>query len=285
MEAFKSVVTLTWDFETDLKYEDALQFARDQLKQLVAGTPSGVDFENFSVHLALSKMRRRQRLKHLGNFSPEDVFPHISTEPSKRDYTVGDKVYSVRMNSDRYFVFRDNPSCVVCGIAGTKMILDMNPADSSPHFNLYAVQNGRLILMTKDHIVPKALGGKDELSNYQAACSICNNLKACFNLTIEQCRELRQLYDNVDRLPKKEVRKLINRRREELAVQNSSKENPHGEHRSLGHDSTESTVDSSTADSSNGNGRDSNGSGINIGTSGATSDDYATGCPNREEAG
>ena len=32
--------------------------------------------------------------------------------------------------------------------------------------------------MTKDHIIPKSKGGKNELSNYQTMCTYCNNEKA-----------------------------------------------------------------------------------------------------------
>jgi hypothetical protein len=47
------------------------------------------------------------------------------------------------------------------------------------HLNLYhQAENGQLIMMTSDHIVPKSLGGSDtELSNRQCLCTICNSRK------------------------------------------------------------------------------------------------------------
>lgn len=32
-------------------------------------------------------------------------------------------------------------------------------------------------MLTKDHIIPKAKGGRDILSNYQTACKVCNEEK------------------------------------------------------------------------------------------------------------
>ena len=41
--------------------------------------------------------------------------------------------------------------------------------------NLYAInEKGEEVLMTKDHIEPKSLGGKNSLNNYQTMCTICN---------------------------------------------------------------------------------------------------------------
>ena len=44
--------------------------------------------------------------------------------------------------------------------------------------NLYAIdENGKEVLMTKDHILPKSKGGKDEIDNYQTMCIRCNEAK------------------------------------------------------------------------------------------------------------
>lgn len=50
--------------------------------------------------------------------------------------------------------------------------------DKSFHLNLYAIdENGKEVLMTKDHIIPKSKGGADDISNYQTMCERCNEAK------------------------------------------------------------------------------------------------------------
>jgi 5-methylcytosine-specific restriction endonuclease McrA len=94
------------------------------------------------------------------------------------------------------------------------MILELNPGDDVPHFNLYGEEHGRLVLMTKDHILARSKGGEDILENYQTMCCVCNNLKGNYDLNLDQVLELRQLYANNDKAPRKELRDLINNRRE-----------------------------------------------------------------------
>lgn len=38
-------------------------------------------------------------------------------------------------------------------------------------------ENGKEVLMTKDHIIPKSKGGADDISNYQTMCERCNEAK------------------------------------------------------------------------------------------------------------
>jgi hypothetical protein len=232
MSSYKAIATLTWRFESDRSYEECLQYAKEQLEKILDTHPKGIEFDGFGVQMDLAKMKDRVRMIHLGEFSPNDVFPHITLEDVRREYIAGGKSYFVRMNSDRYFVFRENPACVSCGLVGTRMMLDMNPGDLSPHFNLYGEEDGRLVLMTKDHIIPKSRGGIDAQSNFQTMCATCNNLKAACDLTVAQVKNLRQLYNNEEKLPKKELRDLINRVREELAASNvadkeGSNDRPH----------------------------------------------------------
>lgn len=218
MPQYKTIATITWRIETELDEEQCLEYAKNQLEQILDSNPQGEDFDGFAVQIDLARMKDRKRLIHLGEFDLDEVMPYISEHEIKRDYYVGEKKYSVRMNSDRYFVFKDNPECVACGLVGTKMILDLNPGDQSPHFNLYAEEDGRYVLMTKDHWVAKALGGKDESSNYQTMCSICNNLKGHYELTHQQVKELREIYRNNDMIPRKELRDLVNKTRENMLL-------------------------------------------------------------------
>ncbi len=220
MTTYKVITTVCWKFDSNKTYEESLELAKHQLDTILDIQPSGADFDGFSIQVDLARMKDRKRLVHLGLFELDEVFPFITHNEEKREYSVGDKVYSVRMNSDRYHVFKANNKCVSCGLAGTKMMLDSNPSDSSPHFNLYAEDKGRLVLMTKDHVLAKSKGGLDSFDNYVTCCSICNNLKGNYDLTYEQLRELRRLHNNQDKLPRKELRELINSRREELARRN-----------------------------------------------------------------
>jgi len=158
----------------------------------------------------VNRLKDRPQKKRIGEFTVEDVIPFITSSESKKDYVVNGQTYVVRMNSQRYFVFRDSLSCVSCGLTGSKMVLEQHPGDKTAHFNLYAEEDGNLVLMTKDHIRAKAVGGEDRHSNYQTMCSICNNIKASEAIGLEDLRTLRMLYNvNVRQMPKKQLHRMI----------------------------------------------------------------------------
>ena len=216
MGTYKTIVTLTWKFDSEDSHEDCLDQAKKQIDEILEIQPHGGNFENFTVQVDLVKMKERKKLIHLFKYSPDDVFPYVTQEESKKEFIVGDKIFQVRMNSDRYHVFKNDRSCASCGLVGKYMILDMNPGDTSPHFNLYAEEHGRLILMTKDHILAKSKGGTDTLYNLKTCCAICNNLKANYDLSYEDVKYLRALYRNPNKMSKKDLRDLINTERNKL---------------------------------------------------------------------
>jgi hypothetical protein len=85
------------------------------------------------------------------------------------------------LDSDRlHNFFINGSSCVYCGLAGTYYVKEQHKRGGhidSWHLNLYAVKDGAEIQMTKDHIKPKAKGGRNHVTNYQTMCFLCNNLK------------------------------------------------------------------------------------------------------------
>ena len=91
----------------------------------------------------------------------------------------------IKANSQRLQLFYTKGfKCVQCGTEGKFFIMVKNRSNKGQLDNYYHLElvgltpSGQYILMTKDHILPKAKGGKDVLENYQTMCFHCNNAKA-----------------------------------------------------------------------------------------------------------
>lgn len=111
-------------------------------------------------------------------YSPDIILPLIGKGNIILD---GDEIH---MNGYRLYNFLFHGlMCIVCGIEGDLFIKERSyKKDRKPkgifHLNLYAIINNSLRLMTADHIVPKKVGGSNQLDNLQVMCSPCNNHKA-----------------------------------------------------------------------------------------------------------
>lgn len=89
--------------------------------------------------------------------------------------------------SDRYkLFFTKGYTCIHCGLQASFFALETSGKKIMRyHLNLYGYdKNGKEVLFTKDHILPKSKGGKNHLSNYQTMCVHCNNKKGN-NLSID----------------------------------------------------------------------------------------------------
>lgn len=120
-------------------------------------------------------------------FIPKNSGPNSGIKSGKRN-KIEFNGHLVNMASDRYKLFATKGTkCVNCGIEGQFFALERHEHDVGHHFNLYAVDAiGQEVLMTKDHIVPKALGGPNNLKNYQTMCVRCNKDKGVGGLTLAQ---------------------------------------------------------------------------------------------------
>ena len=119
--------------------------------------------------------------------------------------------YKISRNSLRLQCFKRNPCCVCCGIKGTIIKLQKHcKTDGSPFFNLYAERNdGSLVLMTKDHIIPVYLGGENVLSNLQTMCEWCNNAKGINILTSDAVDAVKQEMPHFNSLCKASAKQRI----------------------------------------------------------------------------
>jgi len=150
------------------------------------------------------------KLIEVGRFKPEEVLPYtMPPHPPERCFDIGNGIsYCVNMRSLRYQTFNKSRKCVCCGLEGTIMLLEYSKpgkvvpgqfADfQRPHFNLYAeLPGGKLILMTKDHIIPVSKGGPDHVDNLQTMCSRCNRLKSDQDISLENLKKKAEIPDPV----------------------------------------------------------------------------------------
>lgn len=113
----------------------------------------------------------------LKEYTVDEVFTAIETAGRSAAFLPDGTKF--RKNSARIQLFHTKGvTCVTCGREGNLFSLETQSEDVPPHLNLYAVEDGKYILMTKDHIHPKSKGGANALHNYQTMCAPCNGEKA-----------------------------------------------------------------------------------------------------------
>jgi 5-methylcytosine-specific restriction endonuclease McrA len=114
-------------------------------------------------------------------YSIEEVLPEVdfSKESKFKRIRKDFDGHPVLMCSDRLRTFsKKGIACCNCGIKGSYFYKEKHRNDEKFHLNFYGVnENNEEILMTKDHIVPKSKGGKNNIDNYQTMCVVCNGNK------------------------------------------------------------------------------------------------------------
>ncbi len=121
-------------------------------------------------------------IRKLVQYSIQSVLADLVIEEKapKRVSFYGDEI---KPNSERYILFKEKGTgCVKCGVEGKYFYKERAWQEEYYHLNLYAVNSkNEEILMTKDHVIPQSLGGKNQQSNYVPMCSICNHAKGATN--------------------------------------------------------------------------------------------------------
>ena len=86
-------------------------------------------------------------------------------------------------------------ACACCGDPGIHLALTANKNGEQQWIELYTAD---WTVMTIDHILPKAQGGKNEIENYQPLCRWCNNIKSDHDWTAEELRQvIRYRYNKI----------------------------------------------------------------------------------------
>lgn len=71
--------------------------------------------------------------------------------------------------------------------------------------------NGKLNMATRDHRVPKALGGSNKPENLILSCFCCNTLKGC--MSEEEFRNSKQLAERIAKIAKRKEKNKKKRQR------------------------------------------------------------------------
>jgi len=119
-------------------------------------------------------------MERVGIYQIDEVLPFIVKSRHDPNANRMFNGYKVKMWSLRYQTFQKNLACVSCGLKGQYFALEKSKSNTFTryHFNLYAkLSNGEEVLMTKDHINPKSLGGVERIENMQTMCKVCNEIK------------------------------------------------------------------------------------------------------------
>jgi len=126
-----------------------------------------------------------QKYFTVGRYEVGEVL-HLVENPSfeQAKKHIDFKGFKVKVSSLRLRTFRDwGTDCVWCGFKGTYFLLERDKAqekqDGAYHFNLYGDYEGKPILFTHDHIVPRSAGGGDVSGNTRTMCKVCNQIKGC----------------------------------------------------------------------------------------------------------
>lgn len=130
-------------------------------------------------------------------YKPEEILPLVSKPTAhgwspKREVLDGDQI---NFRSSRLSTFKRSLRCVCCGVEGSFFVKEKHrrmrePHLSPYHLNLYGIdQQGREVLMTSDHIIPRSKAPPNLQNNRQTMCTRCNNAKGSRNITIHELRK------------------------------------------------------------------------------------------------
>lgn len=83
------------------------------------------------------------------------------------------------MGRKRFKIFEEiGYDCVQCGMIGSHVVWWQEYKKGTNHYDIAGYKDGKLLMITIDHIYPKSKGGPDDIANYQPMCSTCNGRKS-----------------------------------------------------------------------------------------------------------
>lgn len=113
-------------------------------------------------------------------------------ELPKHSRIVAGREISLCSGIELFMSLRGRPiKCWSCGCVADRWVSTCHPNDlrTKPCLNLYGIRalkptkrhphpTPMLVMMTRDHIIPKSLGGVDHVENLRPGCEVCNGRRS-----------------------------------------------------------------------------------------------------------
>jgi hypothetical protein len=119
-----------------------------------------------------------EHYERIGILKLHDVFPHIKENFNnfgKRKVNING--FNVNVQSLRLRTFyKQGVTCPCCSLTAQYFAVERSKGNSGGyHLNLYGLNNqNEEVIFTHDHIIARALGGADDITNSITMCGPCN---------------------------------------------------------------------------------------------------------------
>jgi 5-methylcytosine-specific restriction endonuclease McrA len=133
----------------------------------------------------------KDKTERIKEFTVEELLPHIGRDKPKIEHNE----YTVRTDTRTLQCFAEHGiECQLCGLKGEFFVMEKNLRTQQTYLHLYGVDtDDEIIMMTKDHIVPKSRLGSNDISNLRTMCERCNNVLSQLNQARYRIKKRRDL--------------------------------------------------------------------------------------------
>lgn len=144
----------------------------------------------------------------------------VLKEVNKKQFSnIRGRLVKINTKTIKTFYYKGT-TCACCGLEAKYFKIN-KPKNGYSNATLISEVNGKEIKFTRDHIIPKSLGGNDTYDNMQTMCEECNNAKGSLG---KSNLHSKLVVAGLSKGKKNGIAKIVNASRKELANRIVNKE-------------------------------------------------------------